>query len=118
MQREEIILFYFLRPPCGESHVVYMSMWCFLKCFKTNNAQIHKSTPLLSIFSLKLQWTKDSLKNQFRNRWCFWRHKLPCNQSVFPIHLIICVGPPQKQHWPPQIDFSASHSLIIHWRPN
>jgi len=24
---------------------------------------MHKSTPLLSIFSLKLQWTKDSLKN-------------------------------------------------------
>jgi len=43
--------------------------------------QIHKSTPLLSIFSLKLQWTKDSLKNTVWNHWCFWRHKLPCNQS-------------------------------------
>jgi len=22
-----------------------------------------------------------SLKNAVWNRWCFWRHKLPCNQS-------------------------------------
>jgi len=29
---------------------------------------------------LKLQWTKDSLKNAVWNCWCFWRHKLPCNQ--------------------------------------
>jgi len=39
-------------------NVVYMSMWCF----KTNHAQIRKSAPLLSIFSLKRQWTKDRLK--------------------------------------------------------
>jgi len=39
------------------------------------------STPLLSIFSLKLQWTKDSLKYAFWNRWCFWCHKLLCSQS-------------------------------------
>jgi len=43
--------------------------------FKTNHVEIHKSTAFLSIFSLKLQWTT------FWNRWCFWRHKLPCNQS-------------------------------------
>jgi len=24
---------------------------------------------------------RDSLKNTFWNRWCFWRHKPPCNQS-------------------------------------
>jgi len=43
--------------------------------------QIHKPTQLLRILSLKLQWTKDSLKNAVWNPWCFWRHKLHCNQS-------------------------------------
>jgi len=32
----------------------------------------------LHIAPLKLQWTKDSLKNAIWNRWC---HKLACNQS-------------------------------------
>jgi len=32
-----------------------------LICFRTNHAQIHKSTLLLSIISL--QWTKNSFKN-------------------------------------------------------
>jgi len=50
----------------------------FLICFKTNHVQIHKPTPLLSVFSLKMQWTKDTLKNTVWNCWCFWRHKLPC----------------------------------------
>ncbi len=32
-------------------------------CLKTNRAKMNQSTPLLKIFSLKLQCTKDSLKN-------------------------------------------------------
>jgi len=61
----------------GVFNVVYVYGVC-LKCFKTNYVQIHESTtPLLSIFSLKLQWTR----NTVWNRWCFWRQKLPCNQS-------------------------------------
>jgi len=35
--------------------------------------QIHKLAPLLSIFSLKLQWTEDSLKKAVWNRLCFCR---------------------------------------------
>jgi len=42
---------------------------------------MHKSTQLQSIFSLKPQWTKDSLKNAVWNRWCFWRHRRPWTQS-------------------------------------
>jgi len=26
---------------------------------------------------------KDSLKNTFWNRWCFWRHKPPCNSFAY-----------------------------------
>jgi len=54
----------------------------FFICFKTNHEEINKSTPLLSFFSLKLQWNKDSHKNAVWNRWCFWHHKLlACIQS-------------------------------------
>jgi len=35
-------------------------------------------TALLSIFCLK---PKTVSKNTVWNRWCFWRHKQPCNQS-------------------------------------
>jgi len=49
----------------------------FLICFKTNHVKFISCQHC----SLKLQWTKDSLKNTVWNRWCFWCHKLPCNQS-------------------------------------
>jgi len=39
----------------------------FLIGFKTNHVQNHKSTPLLSIFSFKLQWTKGSLKQGLKS---------------------------------------------------
>jgi len=67
-----------VKSPCGENqafNAVYMSV-VFLICFKTN--QIHTSTPLLGVFSSKLQWTKNTVWNP----WCFWRHKLPFNQSA------------------------------------
>jgi len=32
--------------------------------FQKKHVQIHKSTPLLSIFSLKVQWTRDSIKKR------------------------------------------------------
>jgi len=49
--------------------------------FNTHRVCVDKWTALLSISSLKLQCTKDSLKNTLWNRWCFWRHKPPWNQS-------------------------------------
>jgi len=55
----------------------------FLIRYKKISVQIHKSTPLLCIFSLKLQLTKDSLKNVVWNR-CFFHHKLPC--TVYQSH--------------------------------
>jgi len=63
-------------------NVVYVYVG-FLIWFKTNHVQINKSTPLLSIFLLKtaVNQSKDSLKNTVWNHWCFWRHKLPSNQS-------------------------------------
>jgi len=44
-----------LKSPCGENQVFNVVYVVFLTCFKKNHVQIHKSTPLLSILSLKLQ---------------------------------------------------------------
>jgi len=47
---------------------VLMLFICLCGIF--NTPQIHKWAPLLSILSLKLQWTKDSLKNSLQvNVW-------------------------------------------------
>ncbi len=44
-------------------NIVYRSVWCFKYAEGQTIRQIHQSTPLLSIFSLMLQCTKDSLRN-------------------------------------------------------
>jgi len=54
---------YTFKSPCRPNqtfNVVYVYV-VFLKCFKTNHVLILKSAPLLSIFSLELQWTKDTV---------------------------------------------------------
>jgi len=63
-----MVWWFALTSPCGKKtkqafNVAYVFNM-FLICFKTNHVKICKSTPLLSMFFLKLQLTKGSLKKR------------------------------------------------------
>lgn len=64
----------------GENHIFLHVCLVFLMCLKTNHVQIHQSTQLLSIFSLKLHcMTKTVAKMPFEATPVFYFHKYVTN---------------------------------------